>query len=84
MLDGRLLETLARIGAGAGGEIQLTDGIAQFMQQHPVYAQPLAGQRYDCGSRLGMLKANIDYALAKDSMREELLDHLQQALRQAR
>ncbi|NRB71319.1 MAG: UTP--glucose-1-phosphate uridylyltransferase [Xanthomonadales bacterium] len=82
VLDGRLLDTLARIGAGAGGEIQLTDGIAQFMQQHPDYAQPLAGQRYDCGSRLGMLKANVDYALTKESLRAELLEHLAQALRQ--
>ena len=80
VLDGRIFETLETIGEGAGGEIQLTDGIAQFMRAHPVYAQPLAGVRYDCGSRLGMLKANIDYALEVDELREELLRHLASAL----
>jgi UTP--glucose-1-phosphate uridylyltransferase len=76
VLDGRLMETLATQGEGAGGEIQLTDGIARFMGEYPVYAHPLEGVRYDCGSRLGMLKANIDYALADPALREELQAHL--------
>ena len=76
VLDGRLMETLATQGEGAGGEIQLTDGIARFMTQHPVFAHPLEGIRYDCGSRLGMLKANIDYALADAGLQEELVAHL--------
>lgn len=80
VLDGRIFDTLETIGEGAGGEIQLTDGIARFMADHPVYAQPLEGVRYDCGSRLGMLKANIDYALEVDALREELLAHLGRAL----
>lgn len=80
VLDGRIFATLENIGEGAGGEIQLTDGIAQFMAGHPVYAHPLEGTRYDCGSRLGMLKANIDYALADDALRTDLLAHLQGAL----
>lgn len=80
VLDGRIFETLETIGRGAGGEIQLTDGIARFMGEHPVFAHPLEGVRYDCGSRGGMLKANIDYALANDALRPALLEHLEQAL----
>ena len=80
VLDGRIFPTLEALGRGAGGEIQLTDGIAQFMANHPVYAHALEGIRYDCGSRLGMLKANLDYALAEEALRPELLDHLRQKL----
>ena len=81
VLDGRIFDTLEHIGEGAGGEIQLTDGIARFMVDHPVYACALQGTRYDCGSRLGMLKANIDYALEVDGLRDTLLEHLQAAVR---
>lgn len=80
VLDGRIFPTLEALGRGAGGEIQLTDGIARFMRSHPVYAHALEGVRYDCGSRLGMLKANLDYALADEELRVALLNHLQSAL----
>jgi len=48
---------LETIGKGAGGEIQLTDGIAALMQAERVLAYRYAGQRYDCGSKLGYLQA---------------------------
>ena len=48
---------LETIGKGAGGEIQLTDGIAALMQDERVLAYRYAGQRYDCGSKLGYLQA---------------------------
>jgi UTP--glucose-1-phosphate uridylyltransferase len=80
VLDGRIFPTLEAQGRGAGGEIQLTDGIARFMETHPVYAHALEGVRYDCGSRLGMLKANLDYALADDALRPALRRHMQRAL----
>lgn len=80
VLDGRIFATLETIGRGAGGEIQLTDGIAEFMGEHPVYAHPLEGIRYDCGSRLGMLKANVAYALADPELREALRDDLEELL----
>ena len=84
VLDGRMFATLETIGQGAGGEIQLTDGIASFMSEHPVYAHPLEGIRFDCGSRLGMLKANIDYALADESLRPALLAHFEAARKRYR
>jgi UTP--glucose-1-phosphate uridylyltransferase len=54
------LETTQR---GAGGEIQLTDGIASLMEDEPVYVLPFSGIRYDCGSKLGYLRANVEYGL---------------------
>ena len=49
---------------GAGGEIQLTDGIAALMEKEPVYAYAYAGTRYDCGSKEGFLQASVELALA--------------------
>jgi UTP--glucose-1-phosphate uridylyltransferase len=54
---------LERIGSGAGGEIQLTDGIAALMREEAVYAYRFSGKRYDCGSKLGYLQATVEYAL---------------------
>jgi UTP--glucose-1-phosphate uridylyltransferase len=48
---------------GAGGEIQLTDGIARLMQHEAVYAFQYAGKRYDCGSKEGFLEATVELAL---------------------
>jgi UTP--glucose-1-phosphate uridylyltransferase len=47
------------LGKGAGGEIQLTDGIAALMQAERVLAYRYTGTRYDCGSKLGYLKATV-------------------------
>ena len=58
-----IFEHLERIGQGAGGEIQLTDGIAALMREEAVYAYRFEGKRYDCGSKLGYLQATVEYAL---------------------
>ena len=50
-------------GRGAGGEIQLTDGIAGLIGTEKVYAYPYQGKRYDCGSKLGFLQATVELAL---------------------
>jgi len=57
VLSGRIFDYLENIGAGTGGEIQLTDGIAALMKDERVLAYRYEGQRYDCGSKLGYLKA---------------------------
>jgi UTP--glucose-1-phosphate uridylyltransferase len=54
---------LERIGKGTGGEIQLTDGIAQLLYHEPAFAWEFHGTRYDCGSKLGYMMANYVYAL---------------------
>ena len=49
---------------GAGGEIQLTDGIAGLLRREKVFAYRYEGRRYDCGSKEGFLEANVELALA--------------------
>lgn len=81
ILDSSVFTSLRGIPAGAGGEIQLTDGIAAMLNSHPVLALPFDGERYDCGSRHGFIRATIDYALEHDGLREDMLEHMQQLLR---
>jgi len=59
VLTGSIFACLERIGKGAGGEIQLTDGIAALMKDESVMAYRYIGERYDCGSKLGYLKATV-------------------------
>ena len=54
---------LETTGRGAGGEIQLTDAIADLLDESPVYAYSFEGTRYDCGNKLGYLKATVAYGL---------------------
>jgi len=63
LLSGSIFDRLRTIGRGAGGEIQLTDGIAALLTDEPVYAFRFSGKRYDCGSKLGYLEATVEYAL---------------------
>jgi UTP--glucose-1-phosphate uridylyltransferase len=63
ILKPRIFHYLETIGAGSGGEIQLTDGIAALLNEERVMAYEFQGTRYDCGSKLGYLQATIAYAL---------------------
>jgi UTP--glucose-1-phosphate uridylyltransferase len=63
VLTGAIFEHLQNLGAGAGGEIQLTDGIAALMRAERVLAYRYEGQRYDCGSKLGYLQASTAMGL---------------------
>jgi UTP--glucose-1-phosphate uridylyltransferase len=76
LLSASLFEDLAKIGKGAGGEIQLTDGIARLMQREPVYAFEFEGKRYDCGSKLGYLQATVEYGLKHPSLGTEFASYL--------
>ena len=82
VLDGSVFRYLKDVQAGAGGEIQLTDGIAAMLAEHPVLALPLEGERFDCGSRHGFIKATINYATDKDDIRDDMLDHMSDLLEQ--
>ena len=81
ILDSSVFGHLREVSPGAGGEIQLTDGIAAMLKTHPVLALPFAGERYDCGSRKGFIRATIDYALEDDDLREDMLEHMRVVLR---
>jgi UTP--glucose-1-phosphate uridylyltransferase len=76
LLDPSVFGYLRNVQAGAGGEIQLTDGIAAMLDKHLVLALPLQGERFDCGSRHGFIKATIEYAMDDEEIREEMLDHM--------
>ncbi len=63
LLKPRIFDKLRMTGRGAGGEIQITDAIADLMAEQVVRAFRFEGTRYDCGSRLGYVQATLDYAL---------------------
>jgi UTP--glucose-1-phosphate uridylyltransferase len=71
-----IFEHLHNVETGAGGEIQLTDGIARMLATNDVRALPFDGVRYDCGSHEGFIKATIGYALEHEGLRDEILAHM--------
>jgi UTP--glucose-1-phosphate uridylyltransferase len=71
-----IFEHLETIGHGAGGEIQLTDGIAALMREEAVYAHRFTGKRYDCGSKLGYLQATVEFALGHPQLGREFSRYL--------
>ncbi len=63
VLTPRIFEMLAAVTPGAGGEIQLTDGISALLKHEKVFALRLPGRRFDCGSKLGYLQAMVEFGL---------------------
>jgi len=63
LLTPRIFHHLRRVKPGSGGEIQLTDGIAALLREQEVLAHEFNGVRYDCGSKLGYLQANVQFGL---------------------
>jgi UTP--glucose-1-phosphate uridylyltransferase len=64
------------VQAGAGGEIQLTDGIAALMHEEKMLAYRFKGTRYDCGSKLGYLQAMVALGLKHPEVREDFAKYL--------
>jgi UTP--glucose-1-phosphate uridylyltransferase len=76
VLTNRIFSYLEGLGKGAGGEIQLTDGIAALMQAERVLAYRYAGTRYDCGSKLGYLKATVAMGRKHAEIGQGFIDYL--------
>lgn len=76
LLVPEIFDKLETTGRGAGGEIQLTDAIADLLDDSAVYAYSFSGDRYDCGSKLGYLQATIAYGLAHAEVGAALREHL--------
>jgi UTP--glucose-1-phosphate uridylyltransferase len=76
LLTASVFDDLAKIGKGAGGEIQLTDGIARLMQREAVFAFEFEGKRYDCGNKLGYLQATVEYGLKHPSLGADFANYL--------
>jgi UTP--glucose-1-phosphate uridylyltransferase len=67
---------ISSLPRGVGGEIQLTDGIANLMRREKVFAYRYEGRRYDCGSKEGFLQANVELALEHPELGATFRDYL--------
>jgi UTP--glucose-1-phosphate uridylyltransferase len=80
-----VLRNLNKKKSGAGGEIQLTDGIADEIQEgRPVYGYRFQGQRFDCGSKSGFLQATVSFGLDRPELRDDLMGYLQHVVNDTR
>ena len=80
LLAPAIFDKLEKIGEGAGGEIQLTDGIAKLLSEEAVHAYSFDGVRYDCGSKLGYLQATVAYGLEHPDTGARFREHLKDVL----
>ncbi len=76
ILTPAIFDKIKKTGRGAGGEIQLTDAIADLLNDEPVLAYEFEGTRYDCGTKLGFLIANVELALLNSELKEGFLAYL--------
>jgi UTP--glucose-1-phosphate uridylyltransferase len=77
----RIFSYLEKISAGVGNEIQLTDAIKLLLNIKPVFGYEFHGTRFDCGSKLGMIKANIRFAFKNVAYKKELKDFLKKCIK---
>jgi len=76
ILTPEIFSILEKTRTGRGGEIQLTDGIRQLLEQQPVYAYMFDGTRYDAGDKLGFLKATVEFALRREGLGTDFRNYL--------
>lgn len=76
ILTPKVMTNLNKMKQGAGGEIQLTDAIAEEVASGRVYGYRFRGQRYDCGSKAGFLQATVAFGLARPDLRDEFAAYL--------
>ncbi|MBB04526.1 UTP--glucose-1-phosphate uridylyltransferase GalU [Pseudooceanicola sp.] len=81
LLTPQIFKNLNAKQQGAGGEIQLTDAIAQEITEgRPVYGYRFNGQRFDCGSKSGYLQATVSFALSRPELRDDLMSYLREVV----
>lgn len=80
LLPGAIFDKLETTGRGAGGEIQLTDAIADLLDETPIYAYAFNGERFDCGSKLGYLKATVAHGLEHADTGEAFRKYLSEVI----
>jgi UTP--glucose-1-phosphate uridylyltransferase len=76
ILSSSIFGHIRNLKPGSGGEYQLTDAIQTLLQDEPVLAYEYEGVRYDCGSKLGYLKATIEFALKHPELKDEFGSYL--------
>lgn len=77
ILTPAIFDILKTTERGAGGEIQLTDGIAVLRKTEKIYSYSFAGKRYDCGSKIGYLQATVEFALKHEELADDFKSYLQ-------
>ena len=80
ILQPEVMKVLDRQEKGAGGEIQLTDAMAQMIGRQPFHAVTFSGRRYDCGSKLGFVEATLAIALEREDMAADVREMAQRLL----
>jgi UTP--glucose-1-phosphate uridylyltransferase len=76
LLTARIFELLEQTTPGAGGEIQLTDGIKALLNEEKVYGYNFEGKRFDAGDKFGMLQATVEFALKRPEFSEKFRAYL--------
>ena len=76
ILTPQIFDKIRNTGRGAGGEIQLTDAIADLLSNEQVLAYEFQGKRYDCGSKIGYLEATVEYALKHPELKDDFKAYL--------
>jgi len=76
ILTPTVFDTLSQIQAGAGGELQLTDGMRLLLKKEKMYAYVYQGKRHDTGDKLGFLKATVEFALKREDLGEPFRQYL--------
>ncbi len=76
ILNPRIFDVLENQSPGAGGEIQLTDAIAELNKHEAVYAYDFEGTRYDVGEKMGFIQTTIEFALQREDLKSSLLNYL--------
>ncbi|MEF2246813.1 UTP--glucose-1-phosphate uridylyltransferase GalU [Paenibacillus sp. IITD108] len=76
ILSPKIFDILGNQEPGAGGEIQLTDAIAELNRSEAIYAYDFEGTRYDVGEKLGFIKTTLEFALQREELKEDLLEYL--------
>ncbi|WP_238367560.1 UTP--glucose-1-phosphate uridylyltransferase GalU [Mesobacterium pallidum] len=80
ILTPQILRNINGLDKGAGGELQLTDAIAQEIPKNNVYGYRFRGQRFDCGSKAGFLQATVSFGLARDDLKDDLQAYLHEIM----
>ncbi|ACS34649.1 UTP--glucose-1-phosphate uridylyltransferase GalU [Thermococcus gammatolerans] len=82
VLTPEVFDALRETPPGRGGELQLTDALQELLSSQNIFAKEIKGERYDVGSKLGFVIANIELSLKRGELREELLTFLKNLLRE--
>ena len=80
IFSSKIFSMLDKVSAGVGNEIQLTDAIKLLLKTNPIYSYKFSGTRYDCGTKIGFIKANIAFALNDPNYSDDLKIYIKNLL----